>query len=29
MCFDTTEYLWDDRVAVRSALADLMGVPGP
>lgn len=29
MCFDTTEYLWDDRVAMRSALAGLLGVPGP
>jgi UDP-N-acetylmuramoyl-L-alanyl-D-glutamate--2,6-diaminopimelate ligase len=29
MCFGTVEYAWDDRVAVRAALADLLGVPGP
>jgi UDP-N-acetylmuramoyl-L-alanyl-D-glutamate--2,6-diaminopimelate ligase len=29
MCFGTTEYPWDDRIAVRSALTELMGVPGP
>ncbi len=29
MCFDTTEYPWDDRVAMRAALAELMGVEGP
>jgi UDP-N-acetylmuramoyl-L-alanyl-D-glutamate--2,6-diaminopimelate ligase len=29
MCFGETEYLWDDRTAMRAALADLLGVPGP
>ncbi|HNW95743.1 MAG TPA: UDP-N-acetylmuramoyl-L-alanyl-D-glutamate--2,6-diaminopimelate ligase [Anaerolineaceae bacterium] len=29
MCFGKTEYAWDDRQAVRSALAELLGVPGP
>jgi UDP-N-acetylmuramoyl-L-alanyl-D-glutamate--2,6-diaminopimelate ligase len=29
MCFENTEYAWDDRVAMRAALAELMGVPGP
>jgi len=29
MCFGTTEYLWDDRTAMRAALADLLGVEGP
>jgi len=29
MCFGTTEYPWDDRVAMRAALAELMGVEGP
>lgn len=29
MCFDQTEYPWDDRVAMRSALAELLNVPGP
>ncbi len=29
MCFDTTEFPWDDRVAMRAALAELMGVAGP
>ncbi|MEJ5223749.1 MAG: UDP-N-acetylmuramoyl-L-alanyl-D-glutamate--2,6-diaminopimelate ligase [Anaerolineales bacterium] len=29
MCFVTTEYLWDDRTAMRAALADLLGVAGP
>jgi UDP-N-acetylmuramoyl-L-alanyl-D-glutamate--2,6-diaminopimelate ligase len=29
MCFGTTEYLWDDRVAMRSALSGLLKVPGP
>jgi UDP-N-acetylmuramoyl-L-alanyl-D-glutamate--2,6-diaminopimelate ligase len=27
MCFGETEYPWDDRVAIRSALADLMDLP--
>ena len=29
MCFGTTEYPWDDRIALRAALALRMGVPGP
>ena len=29
MCFGNTEYLWDDRTAVRAALAGLLGVEGP
>jgi UDP-N-acetylmuramoyl-L-alanyl-D-glutamate--2,6-diaminopimelate ligase len=29
MCFGETEYPWDDRTATSSALADLMGIPGP
>jgi len=29
MCFGEVEYTWDDRIAMRAALADHMGVPGP
>jgi UDP-N-acetylmuramoyl-L-alanyl-D-glutamate--2,6-diaminopimelate ligase len=29
MCFGTTEYLWDDRTAMRAALAGYLGVDGP
>ncbi len=29
MCFGETEYPWDDRVAMRSALAALMAIEGP
>lgn len=29
MCFGRTEYLWDDRTAMRAALAELLGVEGP
>lgn len=29
MCFDTTEYAWDDRTAMRAALSELLGIPGP
>lgn len=29
MCFETTEYAWDDRTAMRAALAELLGVAGP
>jgi len=29
MCFGEIEYPWDDRIAVRAALSELMGVPGP
>ena len=29
MCFGSTEYPWDDRTAMRAALSDLLGMPGP
>ena len=29
MCFGETEYPWDDRVALRAALAELLGAEGP
>ncbi len=29
MCFGKTEYLWDDRNAMRAALSDFLGVDGP
>lgn len=29
MCFGTTEYAWDDRTALRAALAELVGAAGP
>ena len=29
MCFGENEYPWDDRTAMRSALADMLGVSGP
>jgi UDP-N-acetylmuramoyl-L-alanyl-D-glutamate--2,6-diaminopimelate ligase len=29
MCFGVTEYPWDDRVAMRAALSELVGVEGP
>lgn len=29
MCFDTTEYAWDDRTAMRAALSKKLGIPGP
>lgn len=29
MCFGVTEYPWDDRIAMRSALAQKLGLPGP
>jgi UDP-N-acetylmuramoyl-L-alanyl-D-glutamate--2,6-diaminopimelate ligase len=29
MCFGQTEYLWDDRTAMRAALAEFLGVEGP
>ncbi len=29
MCFGETEYPWDDRTALRAALAEHLGVPGP
>lgn len=28
MCFGTTEYLWDDRTAMKAALADHLGLSG-
>jgi UDP-N-acetylmuramoyl-L-alanyl-D-glutamate--2,6-diaminopimelate ligase len=29
MCFGETEYAWDDRVGLRAALAEHLGIPGP
>jgi UDP-N-acetylmuramoyl-L-alanyl-D-glutamate--2,6-diaminopimelate ligase len=29
MCFGTTEYPWDDRTAMKAALAESLGVEGP
>jgi UDP-N-acetylmuramoyl-L-alanyl-D-glutamate--2,6-diaminopimelate ligase len=29
MCFETTEYPWDDRIAMRAALAERIGEEGP
>lgn len=29
MCFGQTEYLWDDRTAMRAALSKFLGVDGP
>ena len=29
MCFGVTEYLWDDRTAMRAALSEYLGVDGP
>jgi len=29
MCFGLTEYPWDDRIAMRAALSQLLGVDGP
>ncbi len=29
MCFNTTEYPWDDRTAMRAALSELLQVTGP
>ena len=29
LCFGVKEFLWDDRVAVRAAVSELMGVDGP
>jgi UDP-N-acetylmuramoyl-L-alanyl-D-glutamate--2,6-diaminopimelate ligase len=29
MCFGTVEYPWDDRTAMRAALAELTGADGP
>ncbi|MCC7130220.1 MAG: UDP-N-acetylmuramoyl-L-alanyl-D-glutamate--2,6-diaminopimelate ligase [Anaerolineae bacterium UTCFX2] len=29
MCFGEIEYLWDDRIALRAALSELLNIPGP
>lgn len=29
MCFGEIEYAWDDRIAMRAVLAELIGTPGP
>ncbi|HEX7568310.1 MAG TPA: hypothetical protein VF355_07055, partial [Anaerolineaceae bacterium] len=29
MCFATTEYPWDDRVAMKAALSERLGIAGP
>ena len=29
MCFGTREFLWDDRIAMRAALSEYLGVDGP
>jgi UDP-N-acetylmuramoyl-L-alanyl-D-glutamate--2,6-diaminopimelate ligase len=29
MCFGTREHSWDDRTAMRAALAELLGTHGP
>jgi UDP-N-acetylmuramoyl-L-alanyl-D-glutamate--2,6-diaminopimelate ligase len=29
MCFGQVEYPWDDRTAMRAALAERLGIPGP
>jgi UDP-N-acetylmuramoyl-L-alanyl-D-glutamate--2,6-diaminopimelate ligase len=29
MCFGEKEYAWDDREALRAALAEMLGVAGP
>lgn len=29
MCFETTEYAWDDRTAMRAVLAELLKIDGP
>jgi UDP-N-acetylmuramoyl-L-alanyl-D-glutamate--2,6-diaminopimelate ligase len=29
MCFGVSEYAWDDRIAMRAALAELLNQPGP
>ena len=29
MCFGAREHLWDDRIAMRAALAEYLGVAGP
>ncbi len=29
MCFGSTEYAWDDRIALQAALSEYLGIPGP
>jgi UDP-N-acetylmuramoyl-L-alanyl-D-glutamate--2,6-diaminopimelate ligase len=29
MCFGETEYAWDDRTAMRAAISEHLGIPGP
>jgi UDP-N-acetylmuramoyl-L-alanyl-D-glutamate--2,6-diaminopimelate ligase len=29
MCFGEVEYPWDDRIAMKAALAELLSAPGP
>jgi len=29
MCFATTEYPWDDRIAMKAALSERLGIAGP
>jgi len=29
MCFGLKEYLWDDRIAMKAALAEYLGIEGP
>lgn len=29
MCFGEIEYAWDDRTALRAALSEMLGMPGP
>jgi len=29
MCFGTTEYPWDDRIAMKAAISEYLGIPGP
>ena len=29
MCFGKTEFLWDDRTAMRAALSEYLGIEGP
>lgn len=29
MCFGTVEYPWDDRIALRAAISERLGIPGP
>jgi UDP-N-acetylmuramoyl-L-alanyl-D-glutamate--2,6-diaminopimelate ligase len=29
MCFETTEYPWDDRIALKAAISQILNAPGP